>query len=137
MHREIKFRAWNGEQMVYEGGKSFAGYMHSYQILSNYETVMQFIGWQDKNAKEIYEGDILRIKTKVTVWLDDDDFLSESIEVDQEITAQVVYNVEIAGFELLTIESDEHLKSWGFYEGEDVKDFEIIGNIFSNPELLS
>lgn len=39
------------------------------------DSVGQFIGWHDKNTKDIFEGDILRIKTKVTVWSDDDDFL--------------------------------------------------------------
>ena len=56
--REYKFRAWNGETMVYPSLDGH-GQINSGWIISNYETVMQFTGLKDLQGKEVYEGDIV------------------------------------------------------------------------------
>lgn len=59
--RTIKFRAWNGEQMVspdYIDRKGIAHWKEN-SIPTSSEKVMQFTGLLDKNGKEIYEGDII------------------------------------------------------------------------------
>jgi len=94
--------------------------------------LMQFTGLLDKNGKEIYEGDILEINTKVNV---SDNFFEEPCEVEQSITASIVFNNAICGFDLSIIEPDLHLK--GYSLSEDLTDeYEVIGNIYQNPELL-
>lgn len=61
MAREIKFRAWNGEQMLSPEhiGRDGHAYWHENSIPESTDKVMQFTGLKDKNGKEIYEGDIV------------------------------------------------------------------------------
>lgn len=79
------------------------------------ETVGQYIGLTDKNGKKIFEGDILK-----------------NIESDEIIdicysgcSFRYSYNNSIYGYGVDDIK-----------EGLLTDEFEIIGNIYDNPELL-
>ena len=66
MSREIKFRAWNGEQMVSPDyiTRDGIGYWREDSIPCYSEDLMQFTGLRDKNGIDIYEGDIVTESSK-------------------------------------------------------------------------
>lgn len=63
MSNEIKFRAWNGEKMTYgNDADSFPIVMMNLVIMfpEGWE-LMQYTNIKDRNAKEIYEEDIVDV----------------------------------------------------------------------------
>ena len=76
------------------------------------ETVGQFTGRLDKNSREIYEGDIVRIEDS-----------SNAIIEYSKLEAMFIFNF---------------IGRWKIYGTWNTarKDIEIIGNIHDNPELL-
>ena len=61
MSREIKFRAWNGESMIYDLTLGTKEHAEIIRVCSwpGYE-FMQYTGLHDKHGQGIYEGDIVR-----------------------------------------------------------------------------
>jgi len=82
--------------------------------------VRQFTGLTDKNGREIYEGDILKFT------YEDEDFITSPVYWELKICSWVM------GLSLgYIVPEDLFLQS-------DFKDaYEIIGNIYENPELLT
>lgn len=58
-NREIKFRAWDGDKMIYDIPLYGSHLGINDFIFGSALTIMQFTGLKDKNGKEIFEGDIL------------------------------------------------------------------------------
>ena len=133
MNRPIKFRAWDGKKMVRNFHISPDGVMLTEATGMKYDglhetnsTIMQFCGLLDKNGKEIYEGDVLRVQDK------------ESTGYDEQI-GEVEWWPEtspgyIWGYRIL----------WNNGTGQslnviltDTASIEVIGNIYENPELLA
>lgn len=117
MNREIKFRAWDEEtnEMSYDFlSKNWLKVC----IKSPFVKIMQYTGSKDKNGKEIYEGDLLRI------------------------TCNFYFRKEILIDEVVWWEKGSWLcNDWCFFElinnaAEGEQEFEVIGNKYENPELL-
>lgn len=105
----------------------------------NPATVGQFTGLHDKNGKRVYEGDILIVRRY------DNDFMSESEEFRDAFSID-----ELKGNEIETITDCVVYEEASFYVGDlylcalfgnqkhsnPIHEFEVIGNVHDNPELL-
>ena len=133
--REIKFRAWDLDKKQFT--KSIDGVTLDGKILDlaigtggtinrnrNVE-LMQYTGLKDKNGKEVYEGDILYHK-----WLsgsDEDEGSYGVVELHQSS-----FMSKEVGYYFSLIHHEKDLYKDGKFLG-----FEVVGNIYENPELLT
>lgn len=134
-----KFRAWDKrfsefveDFFVSEDGKIYKKSTNTgYGIAISRETsdkviLMQSTGLRDKNGKEIFEGDVVSRNSgmpsvvKFGKWIYEEDF---------------GYKIKNIGFHLdSSYDDDEWFQAMDY---EDIrKNYEIIGNVYENPELL-
>ena len=106
--REIKFRVWHRGNMINLVPPSFDG-----QDLVSEEDwiVMQFTGLKDKNGVEIYENDVIQ-----------DDY---------------GYNYKVEFIEGRFMPLVQVKEGYNCIDRYDERNFEVIGNIYENPELLT
>ena len=123
--REIKFRAWHKEKKIM-GEVLGIDILHKEIFFSNedvdcYEHVdfknielMQYTELKDKNNKEIYEGDIVKLRANHGIGV---------VKYYDEWGAFIVEYIKPRPLAVLGM---------NYYK----EDIEILGNIYENPELL-
>ena len=126
--REIKFRAWDKEKKRMRHPEILVANNKDLDIWRFYDemnelpklppkrdiVLMQYTGLKDKNGKEIYEGDILRWFVK-----------------DLENIGWVVYEEYDTAFSCKVIKPVQNI-----WVKLNAFDYEIIGDVYRNPELL-
>jgi|SRR3972149_6087497 len=106
MSRKIKFRVWDRK-------KIHNPKLYNFEDVGNDIVLMQYTGLKDKNRKEIYEGDIIK----------------------KDPLAGIYYSVIFEEGRYKLFGKD----AWGDYNRDiDIywHTYEIIGNIYENPELV-
>ena len=118
--REIKFRAWDKKKKEMRTVTSLNFYdeymwvdetpMTGERLPIEGTPLMQYTGLKDKNGKEIYEGDVLKT------------------EQPTNNRYLVVYDDKEASFRRKLGKDN-----WYFHKNHK---YEVIGNIYENPELI-
>ena len=130
MQDRFKFRVWDKENFNYlefEGFKKceieFNFDIDTNSIWIEFDKkkydVLQCTGLKDKNGKLIYEGDIIQIP---------DDYDTYGMFACEK--REIYFNE--GGFRLKPKWDKNSRGNWL----EDTEDFEVIGNIYENPELI-
>lgn len=125
MNIEIKFRAWNEVSEKMLNWNEFLNTNMKNTFIAPESTgliLMQSTGLHDKNGKEIYEEDIVKIRNK-----------SSKVIPIKPLIAQIVWSEEYLAYILITTSVKDAFENLGDYIDYDI---EVIGNVFENPKLL-
>ena len=130
--REIKFRAWCPiKKEMYEPFTLWKAILENNVFVHKYKDIlMQYTGLKDKNGKEIYEGDILRINNNNY----DPDYESFFVGICMVSWKGVSFSFDIIKNDMKIPQALDSSGMWHIGEGDTT---EIIGNIYENPELLT
>lgn len=121
--REIKFRGWWKDTL-----KPIPDFMEQYTMdvlntdKDNLFFFSQFTGLKDKNGKEIWEGDILRLDGGA----------------DYESIINVVWDTHSGQWHCVVpwLEHEKKTVPLEAYTNKSFCSVTVIGNIYENPELL-
>lgn len=137
MNRIIKFRGKNTDTKEWVYGyladETYINNINTIDLSSievDSDTVGQYIGLNDKNGQEIYEGDIVR---KITKSGYPDNFIGEIVFRDGlfGIKNDDQYGLSVRAL----VKSSEWVD--GNASGTSTYEYEIIGNVYDNPKLLN
>lgn len=118
-----KFRAWDKETKTMNGmAEIYRNRNQEIELHPRDENIilMQSTGLKDKNGKEIFEGDVIAIEVDDT---------------ETPINSRVFQNSKIGVLMFHVFEDNEDVPMVELLEDNSVA-FEIIGNVYENPELM-
>ena len=157
MANDILFRCWDYElkKMFYQHDEN---YLQLYtenkfslfneddnlivsNIVNDNNIFMQYIGWDDKNGKKIYYGDIVKYKA---MWNKTDNERGTAI-IHRFLNNGAGIMRTIADVEEIMIEGKKFKITYSSWNGELVNiwfdektfDLDVVGNIFETPYLIN
>ena len=139
-----KFRVWlpdpdvekmlRVKALIFENDKTrcMCGYAYDFYLEDQNATIMQSTGLFDKNGQEIFEGDVLEIQgIKMIVKLGSYKYLETSKNNGHMLG--VLYDVLGFYVECINVADPDNISP---FEPETLKNSQIIGNVYQNPDLL-
>lgn len=148
--RQIKFRAWDGKQMVTDFIRvTDQGHFIGHTTDSSEYTPMQYTGIMDKNGVEIYEGDIISCTKEYRhrTWntAGENKTLANADVETTNPNGKVVFDrgefrISCSWMSIRLNSLPEYYDRDENFHGEWSEryfDFEVIGNIHEHPHLLN
>lgn len=122
MRYRFKFRVWSHKQkkmynwsdIIKMTNSCYALFVDNRALGEGLWYIQQCTGLKDKNGKLIYEGDIVKFKTIQNLWAKGKVVFTESCAL-----FEIRYGTDFNNWELM-----------------DKYQYEVIGNIYENPDLL-
>ena len=125
--KELKFRVWDKERRTFLDNVfiSLDGKLYQFSkytifgtaityLDSENKNISKFTGLHDKNGKEIFEGDIIKIKDEIY---------------------RITWNGCFSSFDMTNIDKAKKYKDL-YILNKDYEKSEIVGNIYQNRKLL-
>jgi uncharacterized phage protein (TIGR01671 family) len=125
MNHPIKYRAWADGKMREVRAISFTETGEVHRIMDSDGVqrwpivLLQFTGLKDKNGKEIYEGDVVRVH-------------GDAFDKDDEPEFEVKWHKQ-SGYFMEDDMGGDYIPCLG----DDNYELEVIGNIYENAELIT
>lgn len=142
MSREIKFRAWDGEEIRYLDtmftGVGQVGWSDVHYVDLSYTdheevTLMQYTGLKDARGQEIYDGDIVHSETS-SLWFKVEWYEAAFCLVpvkSSHLATALKWNMNTNKMKVMSVHAMVCSK-----EAKDLYPLEVVGNVYQNPELL-
>ena len=146
----LRFRAWLKKEQKMDNEIDHISWLEdelycigdgiTYMVLAEDLVLMQSTGLKDKNGKEIFEGDILKFNDEWNEYCHEGyvDGSVEGINFVEVVKGEACFEFGKTRYpesSLFIYMEDEHLSFAELVKDKDFG-FEIIGNIYENPELL-